>query len=147
MVERVRNVARSALPAGSNVLVISKGDPRLVDLGGCEASHFPQTEEGIYGGFHPPNSEVAIAHLEALRDRGAQYLVIPHSSLWWLEHYDELRTHLESHYRLVVQSFDTCLIYSLRKRPAAASPPPRLPRWRRWLQDHFPSTSTGGTRA
>jgi hypothetical protein len=143
MVERVRNVARSALPAGSNVLVISKGDARLVDLGGCEASHFPQTEEGIYGGFHPPNSEVAIAHLEALRDKGAQYLVIPHTSLWWLEHYDELRTHLESNYRLVVQSFDTCLIYSLRK-PARTAP---LPRWRRWLVQHFPSIPTGGTRA
>ena len=142
-VERIRMVARAALPAGSTVLVVSKGDPRLVDLGGCDASHFPQTEEGVYGGFHPPNSEVAIAHLEALREKGARYLLIPHTALWWLEHYDELRLHLESHYRLVVQSYETCLIYSLRLS-AHVPTVGRLPRLRRWFEARLKS---GGTPA
>jgi hypothetical protein len=140
LVERVRDVARAILPAGSRVLVVSKGDYRLVDLGGCEGWHFPQTEKGVYGGYHPPNGEVAVAHLEALRAKGADYLLIPQTALWWLEYYDELRQHLETRCRLVVRDHDACLIYSLRTSRAAAAgardgslPAPRPPRWRRWL--------------
>ncbi len=114
LIERVRNVARATLPAGSNVLVISKGDSRLLDLGGSEGWHFPQTEEGIYGGYHPADSTVAIAHLEALRKKGAGYLLIPKTGLWWLEYYDGFRRHLETHYRPVVHNDDSCIIYSLR---------------------------------
>lgn len=133
VVERIRDVARTVLPAGSRVLVVTKGDYRLVDLGGSEGWHFPQTEEGVYGGFHPPDSEVAVAHLEALREKGAEYLLIPQSALWWLEYYEGFRRHLETSYRLVVQSYDSCWIYSLRGRPArtAARTAGRLRRWLR----------------
>jgi hypothetical protein len=123
LVEKVRGLARAALPAGSRVLVVSRGDYRLLDLGGCEAGHFPQAEDGVYGGYHPPDSAAAIAHLEALREKGAEYLLIPQTALWWLEYYEAFRRHLERRYRLVVQSFEACLIYSLRReleRPAGA---------------------------
>lgn len=117
MVQRVQDIARTTLPAGSRVLVVSKGDYRLVDLGGCEGWHFPQTDEGVYGGFHPPDSRVAIAHLEALRGKGAGYLLIPRTGLWWLEYYDDFRRHLEGCYRVVVQAHESCVIYALRERP------------------------------
>lgn len=114
MVERIRSVARATLPAGSNVLVVSKGDSRLLDLGGSEGWHFPQTEDGLYGGYHPANSKMAITHLEALRKKGARYLLIPKTGLWWLEYYEGLRHHLDTRYRPVVQNDDSCVIYSLQ---------------------------------
>ncbi|MGH9379524.1 MAG: hypothetical protein ACRD2Z_02765 [Thermoanaerobaculia bacterium] len=114
LIERIRNVVRTTLPAGSNVLVVSKGDSRLLDLGGSEGWHFPQTEGGIYGGYHPADSKVAIAHLEALRKKGAGYLLIPKTGLWWLEYYEGFRRHLETHYRPVAHHDDSCVIYALR---------------------------------
>ena len=124
MIRRVRSLVRASLPAGSRVLVVSRGDYRLLELGGCEGAHFPQAANGVYGGYHPSDSETAIAHLEALRRGGAQYLLIPQTALWWLEHYVGFRRHLEQRYQLVIQSPDACLVYSLRRaaeRPAAAT--------------------------
>jgi hypothetical protein len=144
VVERIRVVVAGTLPAGSRVLVISKGDYRLVDLGGCEGWHFPQTDEGVYGGFHPPSSDVAIAHLEALREKGADYLLIPQTALWWLEFYDGFRQHLESRYRLVVMSHDVCHVYSLREPAKARTLRSDAGRRRRWLARRGASPARAG---
>lgn len=123
LIERVKDVVRTTLPAGTRVLVVSKGDYRLLDLGGCEGWHFPQTEEGVYGGFHPSDDAVAIAHLEALRDKGADFLLIPQTAFWWLDHYVDFRSHVEHRYRLVVEWEDTCVIFSLREPPEPGTSP------------------------
>lgn len=132
MVQRIHDIARATLPAGSRVLVVSKGDYRLVDLGGSEGWHFPQTDSGIYGGYHPPDSRVAIAHLEALRDQGAGYLLIPHTALWWLEYYEGFRRHLEGRYRVVVRAQDSCFIYALREATNGKGPRLHGPLTRWW---------------
>ena len=119
LIQRVRDQARASLPPGARVLVVSKGDYRLLDLGGCEAEHFPQTADGVYGGYHPRDSAAAIAHLEALRRGGAEFLLIPQTALWWLEHYQGFRRHLEAHYRRVVDNEESCFVYALRGAPEA----------------------------
>ena len=65
------------LPAGARVLVVSRGDEDIVDFARHRGEHFPQAEDGRYAGHHPADSAEAIAHLEALREAGAEYLVIP----------------------------------------------------------------------
>ena len=40
-----------------------------------------------------------IAELERLRERGAQYMVIPATSLWWLDHYQGFRRYLDGYRR------------------------------------------------
>jgi hypothetical protein len=115
LVERVRDVVRSTVPAGAKALVISRGDYRLLELGGAEGWHFPQTADGIYGGYHPPDSAVAVAHLEALRAKGASHLVIPQTSLWWLDHYEAFRKHLEERHELLVRDESACFVYALRE--------------------------------
>jgi hypothetical protein len=110
---RIRGVVRDVVPPGSMVLVVSKGDDDLVRLDGRRARHFPQDEEGKYAGFHPPDSAEAIAHLEVLHERGAEYLVFPSTALWWLDHYVELKEYLETRYPLVVEDENTCLIFRL----------------------------------
>ena len=118
LVRRLRKVVAAALPSDASVLVISKGDEPLLELGGRRASHFPQDRDGNYAGFNPADSGSAVVHLEALRAQGAQYLVMPAPSLWWLDHYKGLKRHLERHYRLLLRQDDVCAIYSLLEPPA-----------------------------
>jgi GT2 family glycosyltransferase len=114
LVRQIREVARASLPTNATVIVAAKGDNELLKLYGRRAWHFPQTEDGVYAGHHPVNSAAAIAHLEALRAKGGDYLLLPNTMLWWLDHYAEFRLYLESHYRLLVRREDTCLIFALR---------------------------------
>jgi hypothetical protein len=112
LVERIREVVRASVPSGSKVIGVSKGDPRLVDLGGRQAWHFPQDERGSYAGHYPADSDNAIAQLEQLRARGGDYLLLPSTASWWLDHYDGFARHLERHYRLVRRG-EPCQIFDL----------------------------------
>ena len=108
----IRQLVAAVVPRGSTVLVVSKGDEELVRLDGQRGWHFPQTQDGVYAGYHPAASEEAIAHLEELQRQGAGFLLLPSSSSWWLDYYDRFRTHLERSARLVLDS-DSCRIYRL----------------------------------
>jgi glycosyltransferase involved in cell wall biosynthesis len=112
VVEAVRAFAQ-ALPAGSRFLVVSRGDERVIDLPHRSGGHFPQSEEGIYAGYHPADSSEAIAHLDVLRDRGAQFLIVPATSGWWLEHYEQLATHLEREHTRMEESCEHFVAYAL----------------------------------
>jgi GT2 family glycosyltransferase len=111
--EQVREAVKETVPSGSTVLVISRGDERLLQLNGRRAQHFPQTADGAWAGHHPADSGEAVEHLESLRERGAEFLVIPPTYLWWLRHYDGLRRHLESEYEPVVSDDRAGAIYRL----------------------------------
>jgi spore maturation protein CgeB/SAM-dependent methyltransferase len=111
--QRMREVVHAVLPAGAQVLVISKGDDDLLQLDGRHGWHFPQTAGGVYAGHHPGDSAEAIAHLESLRAKGAQFLLIPATAFWWLEFYADFRRHLESRHPLLAYHVDTCFIFSL----------------------------------
>ncbi|MBS1886491.1 MAG: glycosyltransferase [Actinobacteria bacterium] len=100
-VAQLREAVSEAVPAGATVLVISRGDETLLQLGGRRAQHFPQGADGGWSGHHPADSAEAVSHLEALRAGGAAYLVVPPTYRWWLEHYEGLREHLDSRYRAV----------------------------------------------
>jgi len=129
LVERVRRVADEVLPAGAAVLVVSRGDDRLLELGERRGLHFPQTADGTYAGHHPADGPAAVRHLRALRAKGADYLLIPAPYFWWLEHYAALREYAETTGRVLTCRPDTCVVYDLRprRRPdrAAAKARPR----------------------
>ncbi len=112
-IERIRETVRGFVPAGAKVLVVSKGDDELLRLDGRVGAHFPQVEGGVYAGHHPADSTEAIAELEQQRSGGAEFLVIPRTSLWWLDHYGEFREHLGSSYRQVARRDDACVIFAL----------------------------------
>ncbi len=116
LMQRIRRAVCQATPPTATVLVVSKGDEELLKLDGRRAWHFPQTEAGIYRGYHPASSEEAIEHLKELSVKGGQFFVIPRATLWWLEHYEGFKHHLERLHRLVVSDRDTCLIFDLRSR-------------------------------
>jgi hypothetical protein len=133
LVLRIQQIARTALPPQATVLVASKGDAELLRLEGCQGWHFPQREDGVYAGYYPADSAAAIAHLELLREKGAEYLVFPASAFWWLEHYKELKGHLESRYRAVWRE-DSCLIFSLEPQKATPKPDPEQLQYQEFLR-------------
>jgi len=113
LTERIRALVAERLPAQATVLVVSRGDERLLALGDRRAWHFPQEDGGGYAGHHPGDSGEAIAHLEELRARGGEFILFPQTGLWWLDHYRELARHLERSARPVVREPATCVIYAL----------------------------------
>jgi GT2 family glycosyltransferase len=110
LVQRTRQALREALPAGATVLVVSKGDDRLIDVDGVRAWHFPRTADGAWGGHHPADSADALARLEDLRSQGAAYIAFPSATLWWLDFYDDLARHLEG--KAVLRE-EACAIFAL----------------------------------
>lgn len=138
-VDEVRDVVRSVLPENASILVISSGDDELVNIGGERARHFPQGEDGGHAGFHPADGVEAVLHLDKLTRAGAEFLVIPETEFWWLDHYTDFRHHLERVHRLVLHQGHVCVIYELRARfrHGAASPEP---------EDLEPRTDSDGSR-
>ena len=115
LVQRVRQTVSDALPPGSTVLMVSKGDERLLEFDHLRAWHFPRLPDGGWKGYHPADSAEALAGLEELRAQGAAYIAFPGPMLWWLDFYDELARRLER--RALVRE-DACAIFELEPRPA-----------------------------
>lgn len=111
------------VPPDSPVLIVSRGDDRLLALDGRPAGHFPQSATGEYAGHHPRDSEAAIDELERLSAAGWRYLVFPSTALWWLDHYTGLRLHLETSGRLLLRQDGLGVVYGLSARAAPATHP------------------------
>ena len=77
------------------------------------------SQGGTYDSCIPQDGKEAIDRLEAIRSRGAQYLVFPTTAFWWLEHYGSFRKHVEARYPTVVMDNNCCIIFDLR---CAAAP-------------------------
>jgi len=119
LVRDIQDVVDRVVPAGGDVMVVSKGDQTLLQLDGRTACHFPATDEGVYAGYHPADSSAAITALESAIDKGHEYLLFPGTALWWLDHYAELRVHLDACYTRL-WSDRRCVLYDVRRpRPAA----------------------------
>jgi len=112
LTRQIQTTVDAALPTEATVIVVSKGDDELLKLNGRRAWHFPRTTDGGYAGYYPQDSAAAIAHLEALRAQGGQFLLFPRTGLWWLEHYTDFRQHLDTHHRCILSDHN-CVIYQL----------------------------------
>jgi hypothetical protein len=123
LVSRVQDTVAQHVPPGASVLVASKGDAALVELPGLAAAHFPQDSSGGYAGYHPHDSAAATTELEELRRRGAEYLVLPATSRWWLDFYGEFAIHLANHGELVADVPEACLIFGLGRQPQPQTSP------------------------
>jgi GT2 family glycosyltransferase len=112
LVEAVRGTLREVVPPDSTVLVVSKGDERLLDVEGLRLWHFPRLPDGGWPGHHPADSAEVLAGLEELRAQGAEYIVFPAPMRWWLDFYQELADRLDG--RAVLEE-EACAIYDLAR--------------------------------
>jgi len=110
-VDRIRATARRALPAGASVLVVSKGDDDLLDLG-HPAAHFPAGADGDWAGHHPGSGEEVVAGLGAAVEAGATHLLVPAACRWWLTAYTGLAGWLADR-AAVAHDDDDCIIFAL----------------------------------
>lgn len=129
-------LAARVVPPGATALVVSKGDDRLLRLGRARGRHFPQHDDGSFLWHHPATGADAVAHLEVLRSRGAAFLVFPDWAMWWLDHYDDLRSHLAERYPVAAYEAGVGLVYSLATNEGGEGPRPTV----------GPSTPAAGTR-
>jgi GT2 family glycosyltransferase len=113
---RFRATVRKYVPREAAVLIVSRGDEALLKLYERQAAHFPQIEGGLFSDRRPKCGLSAVAHLEALRAQGADYLAFPEMSLSWLDEYPDFHRHLQRRYRCLVHDFEAGAIFSLRER-------------------------------
>jgi len=113
LAQRIRASVGRLVPPTATVMVVSKGDDRLLDLGGCTAWHFPQTENGIYLGYHPADSDSAMQYLESLRAKGGDYLLFPRTAFWWLDHYAGFDEWLKARYPRIWENQD-CILFDVQ---------------------------------
>ncbi len=112
-VEQLRDTVCRVTPPGARVAVVSRGDDRLIDLPARTGEHLPQDETGGFAGFYPAGGPEAVESLEFLRGRGVQYVALPPSSRWWLEHYPEFAAHLGEVGTPLVPEESDALVWSL----------------------------------
>jgi glycosyltransferase involved in cell wall biosynthesis len=117
----IREALEHSVPADATVIIASKGDEALLEANRVRGWHFPQTASGTYAGHHPADSAAAIDHLESLRAKGGQYLLLPSTALWWLDHYEEFKEHLENHYSQAPFDTSVGVLYDLTGRAADCS--------------------------
>jgi hypothetical protein len=107
---QIARTVRQLVPPDAYVAAVDKYDPTLLHLSQRKGWHFPHRR--LLPAGYPPDSEVAIEHLEQLRQRGAGYLVFPSAAFWWLDYYEGFRQHLDGCYRQVWCN-EYCIIYQL----------------------------------
>jgi hypothetical protein len=76
--------------------------------------------DGQYWGT-PPDDDTAIGELERLRRSGASYMVFAWPAFWWLDYYADLREHLRSKFRCVMEN-DFLVAFDLRPRAGMLEP-------------------------
>ena len=120
----VRRTLRFVLPHTARIAAITEGRHALLNLEGRPTWPIPRTKEGVYCGPYPASDGDAIAQVERAREDGAEFLLIPKSSFWWLDYYDGLRRHLASRYRVAFYHALRCMVIALHQE---TDPPEQLP--------------------
>jgi GT2 family glycosyltransferase len=124
LVERISDTVDRELPPDAVVLVVSNGDEELLQLGAERRGwHFPQMEDGTYAGYHPGDSAEAITHLDALREKGAEYILFPETADWWLRFYTDFARQLRGGEDDPPIEIDTCVVFEVRDVLAGGSRP------------------------
>ncbi len=80
VIEATRRAVRDAVPPDSPVLMISRGDDRLLDVDDRVTWHFPRDADGVWAGHYPADSETAVSLFRNQIEAGARYLVVPRTA-------------------------------------------------------------------
>jgi hypothetical protein len=112
LVPPMRDLLASILERGAGVLIVSDGNDEWLNID-HKAWHFPQDASGRHVPISRSRGLSMLAQLDALRDRGAHYLVIPSTSFWMVERSEELLRYL-SRSKLIALRERICAVFELR---------------------------------
>jgi hypothetical protein len=109
MVSEIATIVRDRMPADATLLVATGGDVQLLGLGPQRALDFPASADP-----DATTGMAAVAHLEALRAKGADLFLVPSSELSVLDDDPLFDRHLRQRYPVVVDDEDVAIVFSLR---------------------------------
>lgn len=116
LVDQIRHLVDAHVPAEARVLVATYGDPAMLKLGSRLTEPFPRSAPGVSADYTDVSEDVAVAQLEALREAGAEYLVVPGPALPWLANHPALDRHLDRHYSVVARERGVLTIYAFNRQ-------------------------------
>ena len=110
MPARLRRMARLALPADARVAMVAREPSALEDLGVPTLVRFPETAE-----VSPETGDQPlIEELDRLRSDRLHFLLVPADQLPWFTAHEELKQHVESRCRLVLDEEETGTVFALQ---------------------------------
>ena len=102
----------SLVPAGETFILVDEDQWEVgPDLGGRRCIPFLE-HEGSYWG-PPADDPGAIRELLRLKKAGAGFIVFARHAFWWLDHYCDLRDHLSSTYKCLLEN-GRLIVFDLR---------------------------------
>ena len=105
--ERIRTLARWVIAWSDPIVVASGGDEDLLELEGRPTWRLDYAGDSYEQGLD------LITRVEEFRSRGAKFLLLPITHLWWLDRHPQFKQHLEASYRVAARTTD-CVVFSLR---------------------------------
>jgi hypothetical protein len=108
----IRETVLRIVPEGATVLVVDKGDEELSKIRGRRTRHFPRNPDGTPAWHDPADSTDLLDQVAREREAGAEYLLIPSASAWWLDYYEAFTEHLERECRALARDSD-CALFEL----------------------------------
>ena len=109
---RVARRLRRLIQPRAQWIVVDDAILPVRGLANCNVLPFLE-REGEYWGA-PSNAKEAIRELDRLRDDGATHIAFLSGSFWWLDHYSEFATHLESTCRCVLRD-EELIVFDLQR--------------------------------
>lgn len=106
----IAQIVRDYVPDDATPLLASGGDDQLLSVH-PRAREFP---EPAATRAREASGLAAIAHLEAQRAKGADFLLVPERELWRLDEDTAFNRHLRQRYRLLADEDDVAMLFALR---------------------------------
>ena len=113
LVDQVRRFVATHVPTGARTLVATYGDDAMLLLGDRPTEPFPRSAPGVVADYTDVRGNEAVAQLAELRDRGAEFLLVPSPALPWLATHPELERHLEERHTVIARERGIGTIYAL----------------------------------
>jgi hypothetical protein len=113
----LEEMLRNLVPDHATLLVLTNPDQKPLQVNGINTRPFPACQPGVLARRELSDSTAAIAQLEALRAKGADFLLVPSREIWWLDYLSQFRRHLSEQYLLLLNDPTSGVVFNLRKRP------------------------------
>jgi 2-polyprenyl-3-methyl-5-hydroxy-6-metoxy-1,4-benzoquinol methylase len=107
--EKIKKVVSLLIPHNGVISVVNSNNKTLWEFNRVGTLRFRESDQ--QNPFR--NSASMIARIQELKQKNAQYLLIPATEFWCLEKYPEIKTYLETEHHLVAEEEGVCLIYAL----------------------------------